>query len=232
MAKVLLVEDDGRLSDLITDWLHGENYVVELASNGIDGLEKLQFYKYDVVILDWNLPGLNGIEVCQKYRESGGSAPVLMLTVRAAVDEKAKGLDTGADDYLAKPFHLKELSARLRALLRRPPTTQRNLLIAGDLVVDRTAHKVTLKGKEIELATKEFLLLEFLMRYPNEVFSKEAIMDRVWPSESDASADTVRIYIMRLRDKIPQDDQPFRIKTVHGSGYKLELASDKRKDSD
>ncbi|PWU03724.1 MAG: DNA-binding response regulator [Candidatus Melainabacteria bacterium] len=225
MAKILIIEDDHRLCELMQDWLRAEGYLVEFATDGSDGLEKLQFYKYDLIILDWNLPGLSGIEVCQHFRESGGDAPILMLTVKSAVDEKTKGLDAGADDYLAKPFHLKELSARLRALLRRPAATQRNILTYGDLVLDPTGRKVTFKGDEIKLKAKEFSLLEFLMRYPNEVFSAEALMDRVWPSESDASPETVRIHIMRLRKRIPDQGQPFSIRTVHGSGYKLEVNS-------
>jgi DNA-binding response OmpR family regulator len=227
MAKILIIEDDERLCDLIDDWLRGEGYLVEIARTGTEGLEKLQFYKYDLVVLDWNLPGLNGVEVCEKYREAGGNAPVLMLTVRAAVEDKAKGLDTGADDYLGKPFHLKELSARLRALLRRPPVAKKNLLVCGDLVLDPVARKAIFKGTELKLVAKEFALLEFLMRYPNEVFSLEALMDRIWPSESDSSPDTVRIHMMRLRRKIPQEKQPFKLRTVHGSGYQFEALEEK-----
>jgi DNA-binding response OmpR family regulator len=168
------------------------------------------------------MPGMSGVEVCRQYRNSGGRALVLMLTGRDHVADKTQGLDAGADDYLTKPFHPDELSARLRALLRRAGSVGSTQLQAGDVVVHPASFKVLKNGKEIQLLPKEFALLEFLMRHQNEVFSSEALLERVWPSESEASPETVRVHITRLRSKIDEPGQPSMIKTVHRVGYKLE----------
>ncbi len=221
MAKILIVEDDRQLCDLIVDWLTGEGHVPEVVHKGAEGLERLRFYKYDLVILDWELPGLSGVEICREYRMIGGQAPVIMLTGKREVEEKEAGLDSGADDYLTKPFHFKELSARLRALLRRPAGVHRTVLTAGALSLDPSSRRVLLREQEVDLQPKEFALLEFLLRHPNQPFSSEAIVDRVWSSESDASPDTVRIHIMRLRKKIDEDGKESMIRTIHRVGYML-----------
>jgi len=221
MAKILIVEDDKQLSSLLVDWLTGEGHVPDPVYKGTDGLERLQFYKYDVVVLDWELPGLSGPEVCKQFRNSGGQTPVIMLTGKKEIEEKETGLDAGADDYLTKPFHMKELSARLRALLRRSPAVSKTMLTAGYLTLNPTSRQVLINDEEISLQPKEFALLEFLMRHPNQPFSAEAILDRVWSSESDAAPDTVRIHIMRLRNKIDLKDKESMIRTIHRVGYML-----------
>jgi len=183
----------------------------------------LKFYQYDVVILDWQLPGMTGIEVIREYRSFGGKTPVLMLTGKSAIPEKEEGFDSGVDDYLTKPFHMKELSARLRALLRRPDTLVSEALQIGALKMDRRTHVVLLDGKEVDLKPTEYALLEFLMRHPGQVFAPEALLDRVWSSQSDASVDALTTCIKRLRKKISSEGQESIIKTIYGVGYKLEL---------
>jgi DNA-binding response OmpR family regulator len=222
MYKVLLVEDDIQFRDVMSDWLAAHNYVVQTAHDGEEAIELLQFYQYDVIILDWQLPKGSGVEVCQHYRSSGGMAPVLMLTAKSNVVDKEEGLDAGADDYLTKPFHLKELLARLRALLRRPASLTGNVLHAAHVSLDPTNHKVTCAGKDVQLQPLEFALLQFFLRHPNQVFNSEAILNRVWGNESDASVDTLRTYIKTLRKKIDLPGQDSLIKTVHGVGYLLE----------
>ncbi|HEY9869618.1 MAG TPA: response regulator transcription factor [Candidatus Obscuribacterales bacterium] len=221
MAKILIVEDDKQLCGLLVDWLTGEGHTPDVVYKGTDGAERLRFYKYDLVILDWALPDLAGPDLCRQYRSRGGQTPILMLTGKREVEDKEIGLDAGADDYLTKPFHMKELSARLRALLRRAPAVSATVLTAGDLTLDPKSRKVLLNGQEVSLQPREFALLEFLMRHPNQPFSSEALLDRVWSSESDASPDTVRIHIMRLRNKIDVPGKESMIRTLHRVGYML-----------
>ncbi|HEY9784785.1 MAG TPA: response regulator transcription factor [Candidatus Obscuribacterales bacterium] len=222
MAKVLVIEDEPDFSELIASYLKSEHYTVEVVDSGEEGLDRLKFYKYDVIILDWVLPGVSGVEVCRAFRGTGGTTPILMLTSKKHVDEKEAGLDAGADDYLTKPFELKELSARVRALLRRPSAFSGSVLKVGNLELEPNSFRVTRNGEEISLLPKEFALLEFLMRHPNQVFSPEAILDRVWASESEASPETIRTYIKRLRKKLDVEGKPSMLSTVHGVGYKLE----------
>jgi DNA-binding response OmpR family regulator len=220
MAKILLVEDDNTLALSVKDWLEDESHIVDIVSEGKEALDRLRLYSYDVAILDWQLPGeIDGIKVCEQYRSSGGAAPILMLTGRAALDDKTEGLDAGADDYLPKPFHPKELSARLRALLRRPVAFSADTVRAGNISVDRKSLTVKADDKVIELLPKEYALLEFLVRHPGETFSAEALIERIWSSESEASPDTIRVHIAKLRQKLGDADA---IKTVHRVGYKLE----------
>ncbi len=222
MAKILLVEDEPDISDLVATWLRNDHHVVEAVGTGEDALDLLRVYTFDLLILDWMLPGMTGIEVCRRFRDRGGSTAILMLTAKKHVDEKEVGLDAGADDYLTKPFELKELSARVRALLRRPVNFRGTILKVGPIVMDTSTYKVTKDpGDEIQLLPKEFALLEFFMRHPNQVFSAEALLDRVWASESEASPETIRTYIKRLRKKIDEQGKPSMVNTVHGVGYKL-----------
>ena len=222
MAKLLLVEDDTDLSGRVNMWLSSQQHAVECVFDGVEASERLKFYQYELVILDWNIPQKTGIEVCQEYRSRGGNTPILMLTGKSSINEKEMGLDAGADDYLTKPFHLKELSARIRALLRRPVAYAGTTLKVGTLELNPSSHQVTSDGREINLLPKEYAVLEFLLRHPNEVFSPDALLNRVWNSESDASSDTVYTYIKTLRKKISPDAPSSIIKTVHGVGYKLE----------
>jgi DNA-binding response OmpR family regulator len=226
MAKILIVEDEQDFYEPIRAFLTRDHHVVEVVENGLEALDRLRFYKYDVIIMDWMLPGMQGVDVCREFRSSGGTTPILMLTAKTATGEKISGLDAGADDYLTKPFDVGEVSARVRALLRRPAALTGNVLKLGQIVLERDTHRVTKTGEEIQLLPKEFALLEFFMRHPNQVFSAEALLDRVWASDSEASPETIRTYIKRLRQKIDSKDGPSLIQTVHGVGYKFSVELD------
>jgi DNA-binding response OmpR family regulator len=221
MAKVLLVEDDRILATNVIEWLKLENHLVEHIADGSEALYRLNNYDFDIVILDWMLPGLTGVDILKQYREGGGTAPILMLTGRKEIEDKMSGLDSGADDYLTKPFHVKELSARVRALLRRQPVLAENVLHCRHLSMDLVTHQVK-KGEEVvHLLPREYALLEFLLKHQNQVFSAEALLDRVWKSSSDVSPESIRTYITRLRSKIDTDGEASLIQNVHGVGYKL-----------
>jgi DNA-binding response OmpR family regulator len=222
MAKILFVEDDPFITDVVVDWLNSERYLVEHVDSGQEALSRLRFYSYDAVILDWHLPDVSGLEVLKHFRVSGGTTPVLMLTGKREIDDKTRGLDAGADDYLTKPFHVKELSARLRALLRRPAAMFGETLSARDIVLDPKTRRVTSNGEELDLLPREFALLEFFMRHPNEVFSADALLNRLWETDSDASPGTIRINITRLRSKIDKEGSPSMITTVYGVGYRFD----------
>ncbi len=219
MAKILLVEDDQDLAALVRQVLAVDRHTIESVDNGKDAVEMLRLHPYDLVILDWMLPGVAGPDVIKQYRDRGGSAPILMLTAKSAPEEKEIGLDTGADDYVTKPFNHKEFAARVRALLRRPQAVASHSLQVGDISLDPKNCRVSKNGTDIHLLPKEFSLLELFMRYPNQVFSAEALLERVWDSESSASMDTVRTYIKTLRKKIDDKDKASAIRTVHGIGY-------------
>jgi DNA-binding response OmpR family regulator len=222
MAKILIVEDEPDLSEPVRAYLTHEHHLVEVVGDGLEAMERLRFYKYDLIILDWMLPGMQGVDVCKNFRTNGGTTPILMLTSRKQTQDKIAGLDAGADDYITKPFDVQEISARVRALLRRPQVVNSNVLRARNLVLETSTFKVTRDEHDVQLLPKEFALLEFFMRHPNQVFSAEALLDRVWSSESEASPETIRTYIKRLRQKIDVDGAQSIISTVHGVGYKLE----------
>lgn len=222
MAKVLVVEDDPELTDVVIDCLKAQNFLVDHVGNGREALDRLKFFQYDLIVLDWQLPGMDGIEVCSQFRSRGGATPILMLTGKRTVDDKEAGFEAGADDYLTKPFQARELVARLRALLRRPQGVVAKTLKARDLELDATTHKVTKDGLEINLLPKEFALLEFLMRHPSQVFNGEALIDRVWSTDGETTSAAVRINVNRLRNKIDTEGQPSFISTVHGVGYRFD----------
>lgn len=222
VAKILLVEDDNTLSEQVDSWLTHEQHVIEVVSEGKEAIDRLRLYTYDLVVLDWGLPDITGIKVLKDYRNEGGKTPVLMLTGKGEIEEKMTGLDTGADDYLTKPFHFKELSARVRALLRRPSDVKSINLKAGNLELDTVSHKVTIDGAEIKLLPKEFQLLQLLLSHPDQVFSADALLERVWSSESDTTVDSVYTYIKTLRKKTAACNAPNLIRTVPNVGYKYE----------
>lgn len=224
MTKVLVVEDDEEIALSVRDWLTMEQYVVDVVHDGAEGLDRLKHYHYEIAVLDVNLPGMNGMDVCAAYRKQGGKAYVLMLTAEGGIQDREKGLDLGADDYLTKPFHPRELSARLRALMRRASRVAQatGVIKIGDVELDPHRRVVSKAGKEVHLLPKEFALLEFFMRNPGQVFSQEALLDRVWSSESEVAPDTVRVHIRKLRSKLDSDDGDSLIRTVHREGYCLE----------
>ncbi len=222
MPTILLVEDDSDLATTVKDHLASERYTVEHAADGLTAQEMLTITSFDLIILDWSLPGKSGIEICSEFRAKGGKTPIIMLTGKRQIEEKEEGLDTGADDYLTKPFSLRELSARVRALLRRPEQVVGSVITVGDLTMDMTEHSVSRNGEHIHLQKQDFALLEFLMRHPNQVFTSEALINRVWGVESEATAESVRSAIKRLRQKLDNSGSgDSLIENIPRVGYRL-----------
>lgn len=223
--RVLLIEDDVTIARLLKEGLEDESYAVDVANDGSEGYRTAAADDYDVIILDIMLPGMNGYEVCRSLRNDGNKTPILMLTARDAERDIVEGLDTGADDYLAKPFSFDVLLARIRALLRRPNEKLEEILQVGDLKLDPSSKKVTRASQEISLTAKEYGVLEYLMRNKGKVLSKEQIISHVWDFDADVLPNNVELFIMFLRRKI---DKPFKSKLIHtvsGFGYKLEEKS-------
>jgi DNA-binding response OmpR family regulator len=221
MAKILIVEDEVDLAELVGNWLRKENHLVEVATHGDDALLRLRINKYDLLILDVMLPGANGFDICQQFRRSMGSSPVLMLTAKNSVRDKALGLDLGADDYMTKPFDLVELAARVRALLRRGVTGGERYCI-GEVIVELGKRRVVKNGAEVRLLPQEYRLLEFFVRHSQHFFSPEELLESVWESDTNAMVDTVRGHIQRLRKKLDSKGSESIIETVYGLGYKVE----------
>jgi len=219
LAKLLLVEDEIDLAKQLEDWFKREQHTIDVVHSGQDALNHLKISKYDLVILDWMLPQLSGLEVLQHMRSRNNRTPVIMLTAKDSEDDKEKGLDSGADDYVTKPFSLRELSARTRAALRRSSQAAKTILSAGDIELDPISRTVSKSNLELHLEPKEFNLLEFFMRHPQQVFSADALIDRVWPSDTLVSTDAIRTYIKILRKKL---DNERVIQNVRGVGYKFE----------
>jgi two-component system OmpR family response regulator len=219
--RALIVEDERKLAGLLRRGLLEEGYAADIAPHGEDALWMATATEYDAIVLDVMLPGIDGIEVCRQLRERGVSAPVLMLTARDAVDDRIAGLDTGADDYLTKPFSFAELLARLRALVRRGPIERPPQLEVGSLRLDPRTHQAWRGDAEIELSTREFALLETFMRRPGQVVSRFDLLEHAWDSSYENRSNVVDVYVRYLRDKI---DRPFGVRsleTVRGSGYRL-----------
>lgn len=225
LAKILMVEDEPDLAETIAEWLADEYHLVEVESNGATALERLRSTHYDLVILDIMLPSTDGLTICRTLREEGYATPIIMLTARKSLEAKEKGLDSGADDYLTKPFQLRELSARIRALLRRPRTTPLAILECGHIRLDTRSCIVTVNDAQIHLLPKEFAMLELFMRNLGQVISIDTLLDRVWGTDSSIVPETVRTNIKTLRKKIDPDSSTSYIQTMHGLGYKMETLS-------
>lgn len=223
MAKILVVEDDLDLSETIKDNLLDEGHEVKVAGSGDEGRRLLLLHDFDVVVLDWDLPGLSGIEVLTGYRADGGQTPVIMLTGKGEIKEKEQGLDSGADDYLTKPFSLRELSARIRSLMRRPTLQVDSDLVYGDLVLNANEYSLTRGGKPLRLLPRDFALLAFLMRNQGKIFSVDALLEKVWKYDQDASAEGLRVAIRRIRKVVDERDDPATsiIENVIKVGYRL-----------
>lgn len=220
MAKILIVEDDLNTVEFVSEWLSHEHHLIEVVESGPDALDRLRTSEYDVILLDIDIPKLSGLEVCRQFRERGGLTPIIMVTGHSAFSERERGLDSGADDYVTKPFNLKELSARIRAQIRRSGGQTSNILKANGLELDATNYKLTKNGAEVHLLPKEFALLEFFMRNPDRVFSGDSLMQRIWHSESEATTNALRSALKRLRQKIDSSEESM-IETVHGIGYRF-----------
>lgn len=225
--RILLVEDNRRLSHSLKASLVDDGYAVDTAFDGIEGQELAEMTPYDLIILDIMLPRRDGLEVCRELRRQRLRTPILLLTARDAVEDRVIGLDSGADDYLVKPFALAELRARLRALLRRDLPEKSGVLVAGDLSLDPAAHEVQRGGRSIELTAKEFSLLEYLLRNPNRLITREMAEDHVWSYDYEGGSNLVDVYIRRLRRKIDDGRAVKLIETVRGSGYKLNRPAEK-----
>jgi two-component system phosphate regulon response regulator PhoB len=222
MAKVLIVEDEEPLTLLLRYNLEAEGYSVESVARGDDAETRLREVQPDLVLLDWMLPGLSGIELCRRLRARSETErlPVIMLTARGEEGERIRGLSVGADDYVVKPFSIPELMARVRAILRRAkPELISTLLKAGDIELDRETHRVRRTGREIHLGPTEFRLLEFLMQSPGRVFSREQLLDGVWGHDVYVDERTVDVHIGRLRKAINRGRSADPIRTVRGAGY-------------
>lgn len=221
--RLLVVEDEHRIARAIKEGLEQEHYAVDIEFDGESGYGAASAETYDLIILDVMMPGMNGYEVCRKLRAEDNHTPIIMLTAKDQTADIVKGLDTGADDYLAKPFSFEVLLARVRALLRRPQQSLGESLEVGDLVLDTVSQQVSRAGKPIQLSSKEYALLEYLMRNQGRILSKNNIISHVWDFDADILPNTVEVFMNYLRGKV---DKPFKtqlLHTVRGFGYKIEV---------
>ncbi len=219
--RILVVEDDPKMLDLICEVLQDACYAVDPAADGESADALMELNTYDLVVLDWGIPAPSGIELLRKWRQQGRSLPILMLTGRDAVTDRAGGLDTGADDYLTKPFSFVEMLARVRSLLRRREVPLQIVLEAGDLRLERSRHLVTVAGRPISLSPKEFAVLEYMLRRKDEVLTRTDIEEHAWDEASDPMANVVDVTIHRMRKKIDGASERKLIHTVRGVGYVL-----------
>ncbi len=219
MSRILLVDDDAWLIQSLAESLSTAGYIVDKAQSATDADSLLSVSPYELIILDWEMPGIAGIDYLVEIRRRGIETAVLMLTGRDSIDDKSSGLDRGADDYLTKPFNTKELLSRVRALLRRPHKVENAELTVNDIALDQLSRRVFRNSVEIKLTKQEFLLLEFLMRHKDQVFNSEALVERAWSSLSESSPDTVRAHMANLRRKLEVDGAECPIRTLHKQGY-------------
>lgn len=221
--RILVVEDEHKIANSIKKGLEQESYAVDIAYDGNSGYDLASTEEYDVIVLDLMLPGMDGMEICKKLRADKIHTPILILTAKGQLGDKVEGLNAGADDYLVKPFAFEELLARIRALFRRPKETIATVLTCGDLSLNTLTYEVKRGDKLIKLSNKEFSLLEYLIRHPKQIFTKEQIIGHVWNYDADILPNTVEVYIGYLRNKIdrPFPKNPALIHTVRGFGYKI-----------
>ena len=224
--RILLVEDDKRLARFIEKGLTEEQYSVDIVHDGVEGVLWATTYEYDVIILDIMLPEKDGMTVCREIRNMGNVSQLIMLTARDSIDDKIKGLDSGADDYLAKPFAFDELLARIRALFRRTQNYKNPILKVADLMLDPVSRKVTRKGKEISLTGKEYALLEYLMRNQDIIVTETNIIDHVWNTQIESQTNIINVYIHYLRNKIDKGFGKKLIHTIRSIGYIMKDEAD------
>ena len=225
-ATILIVEDEADLTELLRYNLESEGYRIVTAENGEEAVERIRDGVPDLILLDWMLPGLSGIELCRRWRARDETArvPIIMITARGEEEERVRGLATGADDYVVKPFSMPELGARIKALLRRSsPQLATTLLKAGDLELDRQSHRVRRAGRDLHLGPTEYRLLEYLMRHPGRVYSREQLLDGVWGNDVYVDERTVDVHVGRLRKALNISNMPDIIRTVRGAGYAMEV---------
>lgn len=222
--RILVIEDEHKIAQSIKKGLEQESFAVDIVFTGTEGFDLASSEDYDLIILDLLLPGINGLEICQSLRKMQIHTPILMLTAKGQLNNKVEGLNSGADDYLTKPFAFEELLARIKALTRRPKQTISPIQKFADLTLDSISYEVKRQGKLVQLSAKEFALLEYLLRHPNKILTKEQIISHVWNYDADILPNTVEVYIGYLRNKLDKafpNRKPL-ITTIRGFGYKLE----------
>jgi DNA-binding response OmpR family regulator len=220
--RILVVEDEVKLAQAIKRALELRKYTVDVAHDGQAGLDLAVGEPFDLLILDIMLPGMDGLEICRRVRKEGIHVPILILTAKGQITDKVTGLDSGADDFMVKPFSLEELFARIRALVRRPPQIYNTVLTVKDLQLDPIKFTVTRAGALVHLSTKEFAILEYLMRHKNTVVTRETIVSHVWNYDTDVLPNVVEVHIKHVRDKIDTHFSPHLIHTIRGKGYMIE----------
>jgi DNA-binding response OmpR family regulator len=221
MARVLLVEDEATLGVTLQEGLERAQHTVDLAQDGEDALDYVRVGSYDVIVLDVMLPKLNGFEVCRQLRSEGVRTPIVMLTARDSVDDRIAGLDSGADDYLVKPFAFGELLARIRALLRRDAPSRDATVRVADLTLDPAAQRIDWQGRPLDLTAREYRILDVLMRRPNWIVSRDSLIESVWGYDFTDTSNLVEVYVGRIRRKLAEVGAPSMIQTVRGAGYRL-----------
>ena len=228
MMRILIVEDEEHLAQLVAEILGREGHTADVVGDGRTALARALVEPFDLLVVDWMLPDLDGVQVVKRLRAAGVGVPVLMLTARAQVEDRVEGLDAGADDYLPKPFAFPELLARVRALARRPPekNAAETVLTAGDVTLDPGRHEVRRGGERVELTAKEFALLATLMQRPGQIFTRSVLLDTVWGGTTGSYTNSVDLYVHYLRKKLDREGEPSRIRTVHGAGYTFDPRSE------
>ena len=219
--KILVVEDEKQIADFVKKGLNEQGFLVELCDHGDEAMERILKSPYDAIVLDIMLPGRDGLSILRQFRKKGHSTPVILLTARSELDERIEGLNTGADDYLTKPFFVEELIARLHAVIRRSSDEQMSLLQAGDISVNVLTREVKRGGTPVKLTSREFSLLEYLMRSPGRVYTRTQILEHVWGYDFDPSTNLVDVHIQRLRKKVSPDKENPVIETIRGVGYRV-----------
>ena len=219
--KVLVVEDEKQIADFVKKGLTEQGFLVEHCANGDDAMALMYAQAYDAVVLDIMLPGRDGLSILKQFRKKGHTTPVILLTARSELDERIEGLNTGADDYLTKPFYVEELVARLHAVIRRSSEDQMSLLQAGGVTVNVITREVTVDSAPVKLTSREFSLLEYLMRNPGRVYTRTQMLEHVWGYDFDPNTNLVDVHIQRLRKKVSPDKENPLIETIRGVGYRV-----------
>ncbi len=223
MAKLLLVDDDIVLMTMVVESLKRERYLVDVAGSAEEALVLIKLTTYDLFVLDWKLPDMDGISLCHELRcKAAKHTPILFLTGESSISAKEIGFDVGADDYLTKPFQMSELRARIKALLRRPAIIQPREITVDDVVLNMDRREVKRNGQIIDLFAQEYVLFEFFMLHPNQIFTAQELINRVWPTDSESAQETVRVTLMRLRQKLGKPEHKPLIVTLRNAGYRLE----------
>jgi len=222
-VRILIVDDDARLRSVIERGLSEEGYAVDVARDGEEGQYLAEINNYDLVVLDIMMPKADGLAVCRNLREAQVETPIMMLTARDAVPDRVTGLDAGADDYLVKPFAFEELIARVRALTRRQAPSRSTALSVGDLKLDTVTRRLRRRGLDVELTSKEYAVIEYLMRNPDAVITRGMVEEHAWNNDFDSVSNLVDVYIRRLRVKIDEVGGPSAIETIRGAGYRLRV---------